>query len=229
MPLANAAGKHIVTIEGINPDDGSLTPVQRALVDESGTQCGFCTVGFVMSLTGYCVSGGGVSSPHVSKGSSVPISNADTTGQRTPDHNTPFLHRMHGLELVEADLKKTGISIGKHPMAFIREELSKRGILSAFEARHLKKNQIVSVAGAVIIRQRPMTAKNVVFMTLEDETGHSNFVVMPDTFEKYRAVINQNDYLIIKGIFEERGMLKAIAFTPINDYFTAEVVSHNFR
>ena len=55
MPLANAAGKHIVTVEGINPDDGSLTPVQQAMVDESGTQCGFCTVGFVMSLTGFCV------------------------------------------------------------------------------------------------------------------------------------------------------------------------------
>jgi xanthine dehydrogenase small subunit len=55
MPLANAAGKHIVTIEGINPADGSLTPVQQALVDESGTQCGFCTVGFVMSLTNFCI------------------------------------------------------------------------------------------------------------------------------------------------------------------------------
>jgi xanthine dehydrogenase small subunit len=55
MPLANAAGKHIVTIEGINPSDGSLTPVQQAMVDESGTQCGFCTVGFVMSLTGFCI------------------------------------------------------------------------------------------------------------------------------------------------------------------------------
>ena len=61
MPLANAAEKHIVTIEGINPSDGSLTPVQQAMVDECGTQCGFCTVGFVMSLTGFCVSG-----PHVS-------------------------------------------------------------------------------------------------------------------------------------------------------------------
>ncbi len=81
---------------------------------------------------------------------------------------------------------------------------------------------------AVIIRQRPMTAKNVVFITLEDETGHSNFVVMPDVFEKYRAVINQNDYLIIRGIFEERGMIKSIHFEPIHN-FTAEVVSHNFR
>src|SRR5262245_42737274 len=55
MPIANAAGKHIVTIEGINPAAGSLTPVQQAMVDESGTQCGFCTVGFVMSLTGFCI------------------------------------------------------------------------------------------------------------------------------------------------------------------------------
>lgn len=55
MPLANAAGKHIVTIEGVNPADGTLTPVQQAMVDESGTQCGFCTVGFVMSLTGFCI------------------------------------------------------------------------------------------------------------------------------------------------------------------------------
>jgi len=67
MPLANAAGKHIVTVEGINPEDGSLTPVQQAMVDESGTQCGFCTVGFVMSLTGFCLEN--VGSPHVSKSS----------------------------------------------------------------------------------------------------------------------------------------------------------------
>src|SRR5829696_4899080 len=49
VPLANAAGKHIVTVEGINKPDGELTPVQSAITEESGTQCGFCTVGFVMS------------------------------------------------------------------------------------------------------------------------------------------------------------------------------------
>jgi len=73
-----------------------------------------------------------------------------------------------------------------------------------------------------------MTAKNVVFITLEDETGHSNFVVMPDTFEKYRAVINGSDFLLIRGIFEERGMLKAVHFEQLNELRT-EVVSHNFR
>ncbi len=54
MPLANARGKHIVTVEGINKPEG-LTAVQEALVEENGSQCGFCTVGFVLSLTGYCL------------------------------------------------------------------------------------------------------------------------------------------------------------------------------
>ncbi len=142
--------------------------------------------------------------------------------------NSPFITRMEGLELVDADLRKTGISIGRHPMAFLRDDLEKKGILSAADTRMLRAGDIVSAAGAVIVRQRPMTAKNVVFMTLEDETGHSNFVVMPDIFERYRAVINQNDYLIIKGIFEERGMIKALHFVPLNE-INAEVVSHNFR
>lgn len=55
MPIVNASGKHIVTVEGINKSDGELTEVQQAMVENSGTQCGFCTVGFVMSLTGFCV------------------------------------------------------------------------------------------------------------------------------------------------------------------------------
>src|SRR3954463_2837615 len=100
-------------------------------------------------------------------------------------------------------------------MSFIRGELEKRVVLSTAQTLNLKKGDIVSVAGAVIIRQRPMTAKNVVFITLEDETGHSNFVVMPDTFERFRAVINQNDFLIIRGIAEEDHVIKALYFEPI--------------
>ena len=106
--------------------------------------------------------------------------------------------------------------------------MNKRGVLTSRQTLTLKKGQIVSAAGAVIIRQRPMTANNVVFITLEDETGFSNFVVMPDVFEKFRAVVNQSDFLIIKGIFEERGMLRALHFIPLLE-ITTEVVSHNFR
>ncbi|HPH03328.1 MAG TPA: 2Fe-2S iron-sulfur cluster-binding protein, partial [Spirochaetota bacterium] len=53
VPLGDAAGRHIVTIEGVNKPDGSLNPVQQAFVDEGATQCGFCTPGFIMSLTAF--------------------------------------------------------------------------------------------------------------------------------------------------------------------------------
>ena len=173
-----------------------------------------------------------VSSPHVSKGSTLNGDRhralTDVRATDTQDTQSPFLHRMEGLQLIEADIRKTGISIGKHPMAFIRDEMKKRGVLSAIEARDLNKNDIVSVAGAVIIRQRPMTAKNVVFLTLEDETGFANFVVLPDMYERYREAITQNDFLIVRGIFEERGMLRAVHFTPI-EASVAKVESHDFR
>jgi len=135
---------------------------------------------------------------------------------------------MEGLELIDADLRQTGISIGRHPMSFVRDKMTELGILSSHQAKYLKKGQVVSVAGACIIRQRPMTANNVVFITLEDETGFSNFVVMPDMFERFRAIINQSSFLIIRGVFEERGMIRAISFKPLNELKT-EVVSHNFR
>ncbi|QQS34093.1 MAG: error-prone DNA polymerase [Acidobacteriota bacterium] len=170
-------------------------------------------------------------SPHVSKGDTRDLSDPPLL-TRGPTHsagNATFLTRLEGIELVEADLRQTGITIGKHPMAFLRDELRRNGILSAVETKTLPEREIVSVAGAVIIRQRPMTAKEVVFITLEDETGHSNFVVMPDVFERFRAVINQNDYLIIRGIAERDAMIKALHFRSITGQINAAVEAHNFR
>lgn len=139
-----------------------------------------------------------------------------------------FIEKMSGLQLVESDIKRTGISIGKHPMAFIREKLRRKGILSAIETKHLQRRDFASVAGAAIVRQRPMTANNVVFITLEDETGHANFLVMPDMFERFRPVIMQNDYLLISGFAKDGGLIKACHFSPIVE-FSADVASHDFH
>lgn len=139
-----------------------------------------------------------------------------------------FIKPMTEWQLMETDLTATGITIGKHPMAFIREELNKRGILSAVQTAGLKKKDIVSVAGSVIVRQRPSTAKSVVFITMEDETGHSNFIVMPDVFEKFRTVITHSNYLLIKGITEEGGLIKGLYFETISEITTA-VPSHDFH
>jgi DNA polymerase III alpha subunit len=139
-----------------------------------------------------------------------------------------FLTRMEGLELVDADLRKTGISIGKHPMAFIREEMTKRGILSADQARYLKKRDIASVAGAVIIRQRPMTANNVVFITLEDETGFLEFCRHARHVRTLSGRHQSEQLSDHPRDLGRRGMMKALHFTPLTDLRT-EVVSHNFR
>lgn len=131
-------------------------------------------------------------------------------------------------QAMEADLGTMGITIGKHPIAFLRRELDKRGVFSAIRIGGLSKGDIVAVAGAVIVRQRPSTGNSVVFITMEDETGHSNFIVMPDTFERFRPVIINNSFLLIKGVVEDGKMIKALYFEPIKDFINS-IPSHDFH
>ena len=139
-----------------------------------------------------------------------------------------FIRPMTEWQAMESDLRSMAVTIGRHPMAFLREGLKKRGVLSAIETHTLRKKDVVTVAGTVIVRQRPMTANSVVFITMEDETGHSNFIVMPDIFERFRRVITHNSFLLIKGIAEEGGMIKALYFEPIGGVM-AEIGSHDFH
>jgi error-prone DNA polymerase len=139
-----------------------------------------------------------------------------------------FIKPMTEWQAMETDLDTMHITIGKHPMAFIRDKLNARGVLSAIETHGLPKGELVTVAGAVIVRQRPSTGNSVVFITMEDETGHSNFIVMPDVFERFRRVITHSGFLLIKGISEKDNMIKGLYFEPIND-FMGEIRSHDFH
>jgi len=139
-----------------------------------------------------------------------------------------FIRPMTEWQRMEADLITTSITIGKHPMTFLREDLKKAGIISAEETFKLQPRDIVSVAGSVIVRQRPSTAKDVVFMTMEDETGYSNFLILPDVFDKFRSIIVGSNFLIVRGIHEQRGMIKALYFQPINAFIT-KIASHDFQ
>jgi error-prone DNA polymerase len=146
--------------------------------------------------------------------------------EQTSPH--PFIHPMTEWQRMEADLLTTSITIGKHPMTFLREELNAAGIISAEETFKLKPRDIISVAGSVIVRQRPSTAKDVVFMTMEDETGYSNFLILPDTFDRFRSIIVSSNFLVVRGIHEQRGMIKALYFQPINAFIT-KIASHDFQ
>jgi error-prone DNA polymerase len=111
-----------------------------------------------------------------------------------------------------ADYLGSGVTVGKHPLALRREELAGRGILSAAELARARDGALVRIAGVVIVRQRPYTAKGMCFMTLEDETGFSNVAVMPNTFELQRAVITESPLLEVEGRAQARdGVVTVLA------------------
>ena len=91
------------------------------------------------------------------------------------------------------------MTIGPHPMAYCRVELNPLGILRASDLTGIPNGRKVRVAGCVIARQRPGTAKGFVFLSLEDETGIANIIVTPDVLERYRATIIQGKFLLFEG------------------------------
>jgi error-prone DNA polymerase len=114
------------------------------------------------------------------------------------------LPAMTPMEETRADYATTGLTAGPHVMAHIRPRLKARGILSAADLEQARDGSIVQVAGLVIVRQRPGTAKGFFFITLEDETGVSNIIVMPETFHKNRPLLHRAPILLVEGILQKR-------------------------
>ena len=100
-------------------------------------------------------------------------------------------------ERLVADYAGSGLTIGRHPMALRRRDLSMRGVLRAADLSGAKDGRRVRVAGMVITRQRPGTAKGFVFLTLEDETGISNVIIRPDLFDRQRNVVVRQPFLLV--------------------------------
>jgi error-prone DNA polymerase len=115
------------------------------------------------------------------------------------DSDPSPLERMTSEERLLADFGGTGMTIGPHPMAYCRPELQPMGILRAADLATIRNGRIVRVAGCVIARQRPGTAKGFVFLSLEDETGIANIIVTPDVLDRYRSTIIQGKFLLFEG------------------------------
>jgi error-prone DNA polymerase len=115
---------------------------------------------------------------------------------------------MSEAERLVADYAGTGLTVGRHPMALRRDDLAMRGILRAIDLRTARHGRRVRVAGMVITRQRPGTAKGFVFLTLEDETGVANVIVRPDLFSRDRSTIVEEPFLLIEGVLQtEEGVI----------------------
>jgi error-prone DNA polymerase len=112
------------------------------------------------------------------------------------DTSSP-LPAMQPIERLRADYSGTHLTVGRHPMALIRSQLV--GVCRASDLRHVLDGTHVTIAGNVICRQRPGTAKGFVFISLEDETGISNAVVNPKMFERLRLLITEESFLLISG------------------------------
>jgi error-prone DNA polymerase len=121
-----------------------------------------------------------------------------------PDSEACPLKPMTEPERLVADYAGMGLTIGRHPMALRRGELATRGILRARDLYTARQGRRVRVAGMVITRQRPGTAKGFVFLTLEDETGIANIIVRPDLFAQDRLTIVEEPFLIVDGILQNQ-------------------------
>jgi error-prone DNA polymerase len=125
--------------------------------------------------------------------------------QTPPLQSSPCpLKPMTEAERIVADFAGMGLTVGRHPMALRRDELAMRGVLRASDLHTARHGRRVRVAGMVITRQRPGTAKGFVFLTLEDETGIANIIVRPDLFARDRLVIVEEPFLIVDGVLQDQ-------------------------
>jgi error-prone DNA polymerase len=108
-------------------------------------------------------------------------------------------------EHVLLDYGATALSLKAHPISFIREKLMLCSILSANKLNYLDDGAMVKVAGLILVRQRPGTAKGICFITIEDETGVVNLVIFKKLFDKYRKEIQRAKLLMVAGTLQREG------------------------
>ncbi|HVS16387.1 MAG TPA: error-prone DNA polymerase, partial [Thermoanaerobaculia bacterium] len=140
------------------------------------------------------------------------------------------LPEMTPFEETAADFRVSTVTTGPHPMTYFRAELRRRGILTTAELPRQPNDRRVRTAGSVIVRQRPGTARGLLFLTLEDETGMCQAVVMPDVLQENRSVLVGAAGLIVEGVVQQRDgslSVKADRFWPLDQL--SRVPSHDFR
>ena len=137
---------------------------------------------------------------------------------------------MSPTERLVADYAGTRLTIGPHPMALRRRELALRGVLRAIDLPRERQGRRIRVAGTVITRQRPGTAKGFVFLTLEDETGISNIIVRPDLFARDRLAILEEPFLLIEGLLQNQEGVTAVRAERVEGIagVPIDIESHDF-
>jgi error-prone DNA polymerase len=129
---------------------------------------------------------------------------------------------------VAEDYRTTSLSLKRHPVSFFREDLARMGVVPCTALKGMRNGRRVSVGGLVLVRQRPGTAKGVVFLTVEDESGIANIVVWNDVFQANRRLVMGSSFLVVHGAVQEAsGVIHVVAerFTELSGKL-AEMRSH---
>jgi error-prone DNA polymerase len=124
------------------------------------------------------------------------LADEEEIGQPSP------LAPMNTGERLFADYHGTGLTIGKHPMAYRRAEMDQLRVTRAADLARVPNGRIVRIAGSVIVRQRPGTAKGFVFLSMEDETGIMNAILTPPTFDRFKLAVLGERFLLIDGVLQ---------------------------
>jgi error-prone DNA polymerase len=141
------------------------------------------------------------------------------------------LAQMSAEERLVADFRGTGMTVGPHPMAYHRAELQRMGIRCAAELAGLPDGMQVRIAGGVIARQRPGTAKGFVFLSMEDETGIANAIISPQLFEECHVVVVHQQFLVIEGQLQNQDNVVSVKSQRIRPLTitSAPTTSHDFH
>ncbi|GBQ91403.1 DNA polymerase III subunit alpha [Acetobacter nitrogenifigens DSM 23921 = NBRC 105050] len=119
---------------------------------------------------------------------------------------------------VARDYNRVGLTLRDHPVAFLRDDLRREGILSCRDAIGSRDGKRMTAAGIVLVRQRPGSSRGVVFMTLEDETATLNVIVWADVFEKFRPVVLSASMVAVKGRLQKEGEVIHLIALEIADW-----------
>jgi error-prone DNA polymerase len=141
------------------------------------------------------------------------------------------LQRMTDEERLVSDFRGSGLTVGPHPMAYCRKTLTAMNIKRACDLEHVADGEYTRVAGCVIARQRPGTAKGFVFLSVEDETGIANVIIHPELYQKYRLIINREKFLRVEGILQNQDSvisIKAARVMPVA-VSAADTESHDYH
>jgi error-prone DNA polymerase len=145
------------------------------------------------------------------------------------DSRSP-LSPMDPEERLVADFRGTGMTVGPHPMAYHRARMDAIGVRKASDLAGIPNGQYLRIGGCVIARQRPGTAKGFVFLSLEDETGVANAIIMPDLFQKNRLLVTSEQFLMVEGILQNQDNVISVKARRVMrlSITRAETSSHDF-